>query len=88
MLKVLHKPLGDDPRHDLACVMFPLAAAETQREGEGGGEVLRLAAFPNRCFPLLSGGSNPSIEYRALSGGGQIMPTHNLAWLGGTPTAQ
>jgi hypothetical protein len=30
---VLHKPLGDDPRHDLGGVVLPLAAVEAQRKG-------------------------------------------------------
>ena len=34
-LQVLDKALRDDSRHDLACVMFPLEAVETQRDGEG-----------------------------------------------------
>src|ERR1039458_4625477 len=44
---------------------------------------LHLAVLPNRRFPLQSGGSSPGIVHLALSGGGQIMPMHNLASLGG-----
>ena len=36
---MLHKPLGDDPRHHLAGVVLPLAAVEPRREREGVGEV-------------------------------------------------
>jgi hypothetical protein len=38
-LKVLDKPLGDDPRHDLGGVVNALAPAVEQREREGVGEV-------------------------------------------------
>ena len=37
--QVLHKPPGDDLRHDLVGVVDALAAFEAQREGERGGEV-------------------------------------------------
>ncbi len=33
-LQVLHKPLGDDPRHHLGRVVLPLPAVEAQRERE------------------------------------------------------
>jgi hypothetical protein len=34
-LQALHKPLGDDPRHDLGGVMLPPAAIKAQRVAEG-----------------------------------------------------
>ena len=38
-LQMLHKPPRHDLRHDLICVVRPLAALEAQREGERRGEV-------------------------------------------------
>jgi len=40
-LQMLHGPLGDDARHDLAGVANLLSAAVAQREGERIGEVRR-----------------------------------------------
>ncbi len=37
---MLHKALGDDPRHDLGRVMLPPPAIEAQCEREGVGEVI------------------------------------------------
>ncbi len=41
-LQVLHKPLGDDLRHDLVCVVDALAALESQRKGQRRREVGRV----------------------------------------------
>ena len=39
---MLHKALGDDPRHNLIGVPDALAALEAERVGERGGKVGRL----------------------------------------------
>jgi hypothetical protein len=36
-----HKALGDDLRHEVACVVFPLAAIKPQRKRKSVGEILR-----------------------------------------------
>jgi hypothetical protein len=39
-LQVLHKPLGEDLRHELVGVVDALAALEAQGEGQRAGDVL------------------------------------------------
>jgi len=49
-LKMLHKPLGDDPRHHLGGIVLPFPAIKAQRERQGVGDVIRGGLFPTTNF--------------------------------------